>query len=51
MHMLQSIKTGCKIKSLSLVASLGHMQEMRMNVKHLDTLAQPLTLTYMVLKF
>ena len=50
-HMLQSIKTGCKIKCLSLVAILGHMQEMRMNVKHLDTIAQPLTLRYMILKF
>ena len=49
MHMLQSIKTGCKIKCLSLVASLGHMQEMRMNAKHLDTVARPLTLRYMVL--
>ena len=27
------------MKCLSLVASLGHMQEMRMNVKHLDTVA------------
>ena len=49
MHMLQSIKTGCKIKCLSLVASLGHMREMRMNVKHLHTVARPLKLRYIVL--
>ena len=47
--MLQSIQTGCTIKCLSLVASLGHMQEMRMNVKHLDVVARPLKLRYMVL--
>ena len=39
----------CKIKCLSLDARLGHMQEMRTNVKLLDTVTRPLTLRYMVL--
>ena len=38
-------------KSVSLVACLGPMQEMGMNVKHLATVARPQTLRYMVFKF
>ena len=38
-----------KIKSVSLDACLGPMQEMGMNVKHPTTVTRPQTLRYLVL--
>ena len=51
MHILQCIQTGWKIKYVSLVACLGSMQELGMNVKHPATVTRPQTLRYLVFKF